>query len=146
VERRDFLRGVVGGAAVSIAPNLSSKDFESLLLPEKDIVLPAKVENVVFFGDAAPPPFGVTGWSLDKPAKDKPEFLRIDGHAERETLALLETGGEFKWLLPMFSVSTNSRYDVIMHGIVRDILITNHSGFISSVSLTAAVLSVSDME
>ena len=63
MERRSFLKGVLGTTAVTLIPAAHSKEL--ILKPEKpEIVLPVTVESIRENVDLRPP-FGVTSWRID---------------------------------------------------------------------------------
>lgn len=61
MERRNFLKGVLGGAAVTLSPKVAG---DIILQPEKELILPTKVDAIVQL-DETLPPFGVTSWTHD---------------------------------------------------------------------------------
>ena len=61
MQRRSFLKGVLGTSAVAAVPTIQGKELESLLVPDKEILLPTKFESIAHV-TGFEPPFGVVAW------------------------------------------------------------------------------------
>jgi hypothetical protein len=101
LNRRGFLRGVIGGAAVSLIPAEAAAMLQ--LEPKKEILLPVTPE-IVHDASSLLPPCRVTRWEIHDHKPGKPAEITMVAFDSKDDLPrLLEeapVGGVVTWELP----------------------------------------------
>jgi hypothetical protein len=119
LNRRGFLRGVIGGAAVSLIPAEAAAMLQ--LEPKKEILLPVTPE-IVQDASSLLPPCSVTRWEIYDHKPGKPAVITMQAFDSKDDLPrLLEeapVGGVVTWELPYSH--DNEQPPVIVTGIVKE--------------------------